>query len=67
MKNSKKIGTLFLAATVVSLLSSGLVGCDKGDKAASANVPAVDVNKAAVPAVPAENPATAKPKDHPAH
>ncbi len=66
MRNGKQVGTALLAAAVVSVFAAGLTGCDEDQKKAPAGAPALGVSNA--PAMPtAENPATAKPKDHPAH
>ena len=66
MNNGKKIGFTVCAAAVASVLAAGLSGCDDGKKGVPETKPAVGAQTdAAQPA--AENPATAKPKDHPAH
>ena len=58
----KKMWILTILAAIV-LVSVGLTGCSKEDKAPDQKT--VEPTKEQVDA--ADNPATAKPKDHPAH
>ena len=66
MKHVKKVGSTLLAAAAVSLFSVVLTGCDADKKSAPESKPSMDASKNAAQSA-AENPATAKPKDHPAH
>jgi hypothetical protein len=63
MKHVKKLGVALFAATLVSLFTTGMSGCNEGKKNEPGSTPAMDQNKdAAQPHAP-----TNKPKDHPAH
>ena len=66
MKKDRQSRMVWMAIAMVATLSLGLAGCDESKKDAAAAPAAVEQKKAAEQPA-AENPATAKPKDHPAH
>ena len=62
MKKDRQAGVVVMA--VITLLSVGLAGCDKSKETAPAATTAVETKQEAAQH---EHPASAKPKDHPAH
>ncbi len=57
----------FVALLIVALGLMGLTGCNKEKEAKATEQPAVEAAAKKVDATAKEHPATAKPKDHPAH